>query len=107
MATKRGPGRPRKIQNVEENVVTQELVEEKSVVQELLPVRTYMRTLSLLGIDDPEASPGRPPQFVSVQTVENDLKKFYDDGYKLLSAEYIGDVQEGTSIRILYILVLA
>ena len=107
MATKRGPGRPRKIQNVEEiKVVTKEEVIDEGnglglVTQELLPVKHVLRAISQQGITDPDG------QYFSVDVVEARLAEYYDQGYKLFDTHYVGNVPEGNSIVVLYILVLA
>ena len=88
MTTKRGPGRPRKIQDVEETVVT----------TDLLPVKHVVRAISQQGIDDPNGL------YFSAETVEKRLAEYYNQGYELFATHYVGNVPEGTSIVILYIL---
>lgn len=87
---KRGRGRPRKIQNVEEINV------EKTMTEELLPVKLVYRAISKSGFDDEYG--------FSTATIENYIASFYDQGYKLFSTHYAGE--DPNALHMMYILVL-
>ncbi|MHA2030831.1 MAG: hypothetical protein ACW99Q_15740 [Candidatus Kariarchaeaceae archaeon] len=91
---KRGRGRPPKVKDVEEEIVVEE------VVQELHPVRHVVRAISQLGLDDPDGV------YFSVNSVETTLAGYYAQGYILFDTHYVGNIPEGQSIVIAYILVL-
>lgn len=87
---KRGRGRPRKIQNVEEINV------EKTMTEEKLPVKIIYRALAKNAMMDNEYG------FTSA-TVEKYLAGFYPD-YKLLNTHFAG--QDPNAVYMIYVLVL-
>jgi len=86
---KRGRGRPRKIQNVEEINV------EKTMTEELLPVKLVYRAISKSGFDDEYG--------FSTATIENYLASFYPQ-YELFDTHYAG--QDPNALYMFYVLVL-
>lgn len=98
MTTKRGPGRPRKIQDEEKTMETVAEVQSVAVQTSLSPVRHVVRPISQLGIDDPD---GRT---FSATTVERTLADYYSQGYELFSTHLLGI--EPDVYNVMYILVL-
>ena len=92
---KRGPGRPKKEQDVVEEVIRAE------EIQQLLPVRHVVRAISKAGIT---VMADKGPIQYSVDDVEMTLAEYYKQGYKLLETHYLG--MEPHVYNVMYILVL-
>ena len=92
---KRGPGRPKKVQDVKEDVIRAE------EIQQLLPVRHVVRAISTAGIT---VMADKGPVQYSVMDVEITLAEYYRQGYKLLETHFLG--MEPHSYNMMYVLVL-
>lgn len=98
---KRGRGRPRKNPKIVEDA---KIMDEGNglgeVVRDLLPIKHVLRAISQQGIDDPNG------QYFSVGSVEARLAEYYANGYELFDTHYVGNIPDGNSIVVLYILKL-
>ena len=91
---KRGPGRPKKVQDAEkENVIKEDA--------QLLPVKHVVRPISMSGIT---VTAEKGPVQYSVIDVEITLAEYYRQGYKLLETHFLG--VEPHAYNMMYVLVL-